>query len=246
MFCALCRWFLFRLHESPRYLVSTGREEEALVVLRAIATFNDAEMTIQCADVQAPEEHGEDKEANVENDKKNSELPTPTSAMEMTDERAPLPQYLDGGAVNLSRASSEGSRPPSRNYDALGQGAPPNPPKRPIRMGSAFYADTSLTVDDQDNEFAQSFGNAVDHEGPSRGMNGSLARKASIKSLSSIKSARLEGAIEWWERWKKQIRKLFVPQWRRTVTLMWIIWAAMAFCELFHACLRLSELTWSF
>lgn len=231
MFCALCRWFLFRLHESPRYLVSTGREEEAIVVLRAIATFNDADLNIGCADVQAAAEHGEIKQTDVENDKKNSELPTPTSGFEMTDERAPLPQYLDGThSAHLSRTtSSEGSRPPSRTYDALGQGLPPNPPKRPIRMGSAFYADTTLNMDDGDNAFDQSFGDAV--EEPRRGING-LTRKASSRSLASIKSVRMEAAMDWWERWKKQIRKLFVPQWRRTVTLMWIIWAAMAFCEL--------------
>lgn len=39
--CALARSILFRLYESPRFLVSNGRPKEAVVVLRKIAAFNE-------------------------------------------------------------------------------------------------------------------------------------------------------------------------------------------------------------
>merc|ERR1711879_1128619 len=35
--------------------------------------------------------------------------------------------------------------------------------------------------------------------------------------------------MSWWDSWVKQIGRLFVPQWRRTVILMWIIWGSMSF-----------------
>lgn len=43
---------LFRLHESPRFLVSSGRGKEAVVVLQAIADFNDQDMEIDHNDVR--------------------------------------------------------------------------------------------------------------------------------------------------------------------------------------------------
>ncbi|KAL1408359.1 hypothetical protein Q8F55_005168 [Vanrija albida] len=56
LLCALARVVLFRLHESPRFLVSNGREQEAVVVLRAIANFNDHTMEIQRDDVRQTEQ----------------------------------------------------------------------------------------------------------------------------------------------------------------------------------------------
>lgn len=56
--CALARSVLFRLYESPRFLVSNGRPKEAVVVLRKIAEFNEHEQfDIDHADVRphAPE-----------------------------------------------------------------------------------------------------------------------------------------------------------------------------------------------
>jgi len=35
--------------------------------------------------------------------------------------------------------------------------------------------------------------------------------------------------LSWWGSWKDQMGRLFVPQWRRTVLLMWVIWGCMSF-----------------
>nr|ODN86021.1 membrane transporter [Cryptococcus depauperatus CBS 7841] len=53
--CALARWFLFNLQESPRYLVSNGREQEAVVALQTIASYNSHTMNIQRVDVSSHE-----------------------------------------------------------------------------------------------------------------------------------------------------------------------------------------------
>jgi hypothetical protein len=37
--------------------------------------------------------------------------------------------------------------------------------------------------------------------------------------------------MSWWDSWIRQMSKLFVPQWRRTVLLMWVIWGSMSFGE---------------
>ena len=49
MFAA--RFLLFRLHESPRFLVSKRRTNEALSVLRKIAIFNQLPLTLELQDV---------------------------------------------------------------------------------------------------------------------------------------------------------------------------------------------------
>ncbi|KLT44613.1 MFS general substrate transporter [Cutaneotrichosporon oleaginosum] len=57
--CAIARSLLFRLHESPRYLVSSGRGKEAVVVLQAIADFNQHSMDIDHNDVRPSQAAGD-------------------------------------------------------------------------------------------------------------------------------------------------------------------------------------------
>jgi hypothetical protein len=52
----LARVFFFRIHESPRFLVHTGREEEAAVTLTDIANFNGDRIRVTVADVKDDEE----------------------------------------------------------------------------------------------------------------------------------------------------------------------------------------------
>lgn len=42
----ICRFFLFHLYESPKFLLSRGRQEEAVAVVRAIAHKNKAKTWI--------------------------------------------------------------------------------------------------------------------------------------------------------------------------------------------------------
>ncbi|KAI0776704.1 MFS general substrate transporter [Trametes elegans] len=47
------RFFVFPLHESPRFLVGRGRDAEAVDVLRRIAQFNGRETTLEARDLEA-------------------------------------------------------------------------------------------------------------------------------------------------------------------------------------------------
>lgn len=52
LLCALARFVILKLHESPRFLVANGRSNEAVVVLRNIANFNDHTLDIEPVDVR--------------------------------------------------------------------------------------------------------------------------------------------------------------------------------------------------
>ncbi|RXK39614.1 membrane transporter [Tremella mesenterica] len=199
LICALMRWFLFQLHESPRYLVSNGREADAVVALRAIATFNAHEIEIHAADVQL--------------------------------ETAPCDEPKQSSPRSSSFTSI--SKPP---YDAVGVGPPSSVVREPVRMGSEFY--TGPITDEQDiNEFDQAFSHShitqgeVEEEEEEESLIGKDNKDNGLRSEKSrldLKTGRNLG-LGWMESWREQVGKLFVPQWRRTVILMWIIWGSMSF-----------------
>lgn len=241
------RWGLFRLQESPRYLVARGREDEAVIALQAIATYNDRPMDISSEDVQGGEAPMSPSVAM--RDKKNSELPTPDGTYEMGDERSPLPdfEYHSNGAesphsAGLSRTGSRSTAPP--RYDAVGMG--PAPPKRhePIRTGSAFYAPTPGAENLEDGiatHLRQSLDNAAEEEGLMAGDGAGSGSGARSEKKGWRDWGRDRNWMSWWDSWIKQMSKLFVPQWRRTVLLMWVIWGSMSFGELLFRsrwCLR--------
>lgn len=249
MTCALARWFLFRLHESPRYLATNGREQEAVVALRAIATYNENTIDITPADVViAPSSPvtSTGPRRSLERDKKNSELPSPTRHI---DETSPVGSV---SGLPTYRESDIGSSGPSSRtlYDSVGLGPAPPPRNGPIRHGSAFYS-ASLAGSPLDsishNTFERSFADAarksvddlaeedegeeVDTE-PGEGLLNS-------KSISGNRMGRgkrrigkwADKPIDWYKSWITQMSKLFVSKWRRTVILMWIIWGSMSFCK---------------
>ncbi|WVF70394.1 hypothetical protein IAT40_005184 [Kwoniella sp. CBS 6097] len=245
--CSFARWFLFRLQESPRYLVSNGREQEAVVALQAIATFNSHSMDIQRADVQNTEAApgfgsggagGSSSELPIlTRDKKDSELPTPD------------PEYGQGqsDSVGLPLWSTEnatGSGPSSAvdsdtRYGGIGTHPPRTPQRHPIRTGSAFYHHTPGTAidhEDSGNTFERSFANASAAEEEEREalVDGRIVdRDEGVAAVNRRGSAGSDGTwrskpLEWWESWVRQMAKLFAPRWRRTVILMWIIWGSMS------------------
>ncbi len=182
------------------------------MVLRAIATFNDQSLDIHEADVQADEE---------EKDKKNSELPSP-NPQDPSAGRSPLPRY------SATLEDGEGSTPGSRTrYDSVGIGPPPPQRKGPLRAGSAFYTITPAPVE-LPNAFDESFGHAAEDQEEDGLMNGHAVMREVTEKVRAG-DGRSEGT--WWDTWLEQLSKLFVPQWRRTVVLMWIIWGSMSFCE---------------
>ena len=199
------RWFLFRLHESPRYLVSNGREADAVVALRAIATYNDHVIEIQEADVQFSEE---------------GRAPTPTDKVEDASSERPSPRLLPPSDRSRDQSADDSAGSGSRTkYDSVGVGPAPSSRSQPIRQGSAFYTNPDLN-NAHANAFDEAFGAAQQEEREGL-MNGET------KGESQDADAVTDGG--WLGSWKTQMGKLFVPQWRRTVILMWIIWGSMSF-----------------
>ncbi|KAK8846568.1 hypothetical protein IAR55_005654 [Kwoniella newhampshirensis] len=221
--CAFARWFLFRLQESPRYLVSTGREHEAVVVLQHIADYNDHTIDIQRADVHVPE-------GSPVNESKSRTLSHSPSG-----ERSPLPR--------LSDEAPEGNTPDSTTrYGGIGQGPPRTPRSHPIRTGSAFYAPSTPGILERDEEEEDRFDEAFAHQ---REEENGLLFDAGTVGIEQEGKNKVNGAMRsdstagelgwkgqpsgWWDSWREQMSKLFVPKWRRTVILMWIIWGSMSF-----------------
>lgn len=56
----VARMVFFQLHESPRYLVRTGRHEEAVAALQKISKFNGTELTLNVEDVMDYQSHTSD------------------------------------------------------------------------------------------------------------------------------------------------------------------------------------------
>ncbi|WWD21884.1 hypothetical protein CI109_106372 [Kwoniella shandongensis] len=222
--CAFARWFLFRLQESPRYLVSTGRQQEAVVALQHIADYNDRPIDIQHADVQVE----------------------PTSPVEASSSRKYLPSAEDEGEESPLPGLSNGERGDNSadidtRYGGIGQGPPRTPRKYTIRTGSAFYAPSTPGILEQDeedeNRFEEAFAaqreerdrllfdsETANTEGEGKHLKGEAGGIDSHDSASWR-----DKPLAWWESWREQINKLFVPKWRRTVILMWIIWGSMSF-----------------
>lgn len=195
-----------------------------MIALQAIATFNDRTMDIAAEDVQGGD--SQPPPSLPLRDKKNSELPTPEQSYEGESERSPLPDFEDPGSAGLSRSGSRGSAPP--RYDAMGVG--PAPPKRqePIRTGSAFYAQTP-GVEDVEDGLAGHLRRSVEEE--EEGLMNGNARTASGEKRGWRDWGRDKNWMSWWDSWLQQMGKLFVPQWRRTVLLMWVIWGSMSLGE---------------
>ncbi|KAK6904238.1 membrane transporter [Kwoniella mangroviensis CBS 10435] len=225
--CAFARWFLFRLQESPRYLISNGRESEAIIALQAIATFNSNSMDIQRADVQTANEqicmNGERTEDDKSIEDQGIEgLPRWNNQLEFDHEHG---KY---GGLGIGKASGSGS--------GLNR-------KEPLRMGSDFYNTSTSTpgLIENENRFENSFSNAniseereilFDSNGnndPQEGEEKKYKNTNDDDDGDDEFDKWHEKPLVWWRSWLKQMNKLFVPQWRKTVILMWIIWGAISF-----------------
>jgi hypothetical protein len=121
-------------------------------------------------------------------------------------------------------------------YDSVGIGPPPTR-KYPIRTGSAFYSSSvgNSPVERTSNAFDESFARAAgigeEEEGLVDGKPAAAHHHHHKKKRRTATGGIWEKPAEAWGSWKAQIGKLFVPKWRRTVILMWIIWGSMSFCE---------------
>lgn len=175
-------------------------------------------MDIDCADVQLDGTgDGECKDPSA----------TPTK----TEEDGELPLYRPPDGVPDATPTN------STKYDSVGIGPPPNK-KYPVRTASTFYTPSQAGSPNEfmNNRFEESFSRATPIQEESEGLVSRDEREEDDRDIDEEKeryrsSSWMSRPGEWWSSWKDQISKLFVPQWRRTVILMWIIWGSMSFCE---------------
>lgn len=64
----IARIFFFKLHESPKFLVTSGRPEEAVIVLHRITKINGVPLRLNLADVDDKQckEEDEDRDRDIE------------------------------------------------------------------------------------------------------------------------------------------------------------------------------------
>ncbi len=87
----LSRILFFRLHESPRFLVHTGREEEAAIALTDIAKFNGDRLRVTVADVKDDNEDDFGEVFESEEEREGLLMPSPVRTAHIRmDSSAPL------------------------------------------------------------------------------------------------------------------------------------------------------------
>lgn len=213
------------------------------MVLQAIATYNDQTMDIETADVQSTE-HGAQTAVGDTLDKQ-VELASPLEDLRQNGshggERSPLPLHSPTGPGTGDTSPTSSVR---TKYAAVSIGTPGPLRKHPARTESAFYAETPASFgveNERANEFERSFSQHSPTSIPITEANhpdqtdevGLLHERPEAERITrggvKDRARKPAGPFAWWHTWMKQLKKLFAPQWRRTVILMWIIWASMSF-----------------
>ncbi len=267
MFAA--RFLLFRLHESPRFLVARDRPDEAVVVLQHIAQFNGNDMSIDRGCVEVEDDHrndgddlgmkertqgdGHDDAASPGNEAKHSESASPEGkaynprkalARGRMSSASPLviSPALDGAqtfSLGPPRWSGEDEvRHPM--YASLGVLPTPrrtlsqftfHTPSEELSQAEAFDLSRKklssrasmplLTHREEDlpNGVSPDLVAGEDADVPAMpgGLDGTSGEKQRTTRIGRAAQA-----------WYDRMAMLFVPRWRRTTVLMWIIWGAMS------------------
>lgn len=220
------RFFLFQLHESPRYLASQQKSEAALAALKNIAAYNAHPLRLELRDVELKTNmEGYRSVKTGEDDSLERKAGTVAGSL-----KHPAPLNSAHPGISSSNSSAYIDFSAAREY-----GTPPlaqdtvrsdTSGVAPSVQGSFFYTPseelshaqvfplTSDTVNfssaKDDPDTAGMFDDDpfldLEQEG--------LPRKMGVRQVIENGLARL--------------RLLFVPEWKRTTILMWLIWGLMS------------------
>ncbi len=254
MFAA--RFLLFRLHESPRYLVARDRQDEALTVLQKISDFNGGTKEYEREDVSVPlivhcpgmSMHTRGCEDELEEEQRDDQKQE--STVRKVDESSPIrssdPRQISGRSRSDSASplfgihNGEGTGPvgsvESRPYAALGV----TPASHPTSQFS-FHTPSEELAEVEAFDFRRKLPRhksmpqvghgttipEVDSPELTSGDEEDATELADAKSGAPARhhhSRLMRAAWAWYDR----MAMLFVPRWRRTTILMWIIWGLMS------------------
>jgi hypothetical protein len=199
----------FTLHESPRYLVRAGREQDAVQALQLIARYNGDATPIGIADVRDQLHANGENEGLLPKDNGGSSPPSPERPRHAT-RMASSTGLFDGPEVK--DYSSATNTPPSDLSTPSGS--------LPIRSHSPPQ------LDDDEVPPARP-------RPPKRRT--ATTRSSMLASRSSYRGESrkwtcvprfLRGPLD---SWLERVSMVLSPRWRRTTLLVWVIWWAMSF-----------------
>ncbi|KAJ9105448.1 hypothetical protein QFC21_001819 [Naganishia friedmannii] len=230
----IARVALFRLYEPARYLVSKQRSDEALVVLQNIAAFNDDAIVLDMEDVDTRSSLSETRfskgeDGNASEYRTPLEAPTPTSYASRVTSRPGLHAVDSSSYIEYSTARDDGTPPPmlgSRNS------SPPHTVRS--TQGSVFHT--------QSEELSQARAFQFGHAGLQQSEHGisSIAEaefsgrpseeELTLDEIDTVREngRRANGIRTLLDRTLDRLQLLFVPEWKKTTILMWLIWGLMS------------------
>jgi hypothetical protein len=223
MFAA--RFLLFRLHESPRFLVSKRKTDEALAVLKKIADFNDRPLALELRDV-----HGK---ASIESyrtvtvpEAKPSEpesisASSPTGQANLSATHPGIVSSNSSAYLDFASAREYGTPPPLENgvrsstirTTSTLHGHSFHTPSEELSQARAFpfASDTHRNSSEEDNQAADD-----------------TTFDSSTLDLEQDEQFRTMGLRQVLDNGSARLQLLFVPKWKQTTMLMWTIWGLMS------------------
>ena len=231
----LARILFFRLHESLRYLVHTGRHEEARLNLQKISRYNGSELSLEIDDVidhhTLPEAEEISSPKAIDHSRK--DVRTIFDANNFPDgqssETEPLttdsPKPASTGNSNPTSASSERPR-----YDSTGSSD--------VHLQSHRFITPTQEIpppfDDLSQEREEDLHDDVNDDSKSQPLiERPSPRKHSRRSSLHEAKAKIYWALPrrirkpLWA-WLDKIVHVLSPEWRRTTILVWLTWCFMA------------------
>lgn len=224
MFAA--RFLLFRLHESPRFLVSKRRTDEALAVLRKIAVFNDRPLTLELRDV-----HGK----TSMDSSRTMETAEAKPAAREADLADPQANQYNSKAVHPGLASHNSSA--YLDFSAAREYGTPPPPENGARSATVRTTSTlqahSFHTPSEELSQARAFPFASNTHRTSSDENDPTAGDTSIESAivdldADDPASTPVGLRQLMDNGTARLQLLFVPKWKRITILMWTIWGLMS------------------
>jgi hypothetical protein len=239
------RILLFRLYESPRYLVNAGRHEEALQSLQLISRFNGDELPLGLADVDdsAPTSSAQESVPFLRSTERDARPSAEAAAKDadaevVFDEEAEEDEYVRrdrmramGHGVRLASDTGLFHHTPEVKTYGSRDASPPNSARASGDLVASPTAVDSPALDSP--------------AGPSPAPRPRLARSATGRRSSFHEVERrvclaLPHVVRkpLWA-WLERMELVLAPEWRRTTVLVWCAWFGMSLGERF--CVRVER-----
>lgn len=212
------RMLLFRLHESPRYLVHAGRPQDAIKSLQMISRFNGSELSIELDDIR--DHHYPITEVHISRARADSRTVFDAGVIEGS---RPALTDLESGSSSrsaLATVYSSTGESPKRNSHPFTTPVSEDPPPIPVEpefakeLPSPRASEGTPTRPTPRDMMARRFSTAS-------GRSSIIAQTSSCRFLPRWLRRPLRS---WWAR----VMMVLEPEWLRTTILVWSAWCSMS------------------